>query len=198
MLSCMNPVKIAVGFVPLVLFSVLVGWIPVGWAALAGLAAALVLVAVTARGGIKILPVAQSVILAALVVAGFLGGPFLDAVLKLYGRGLASLLLGLFIVATAASVPFTAQFARAMVPSSAWNSPEFLAVNRRISLAWGYAVLVLGACHLVAAYLELHHVHPVIGLFVAWAVPILALLWVIAYTRRVAEGHAPSPQPART
>jgi membrane protein DedA with SNARE-associated domain len=100
-------------------------------------------------------------------------------------------------VVTAASTPFTAQFARAMVPSSAWNTPEFLALNRRISLAWGYAVLVLGACHLVAAYLELHHIHPIIRLLVAWAVPILALLRVIAYTRRAAEQHAPSPQPER-
>jgi hypothetical protein len=192
----MNPIKIAVGFVPLVLFSVLAGFVPVGWAAAAGLVAALVVTAATARGGVKLLPVAQSVILLVVAVVGFLGDPATDAWLKLYGRGLASLALGAVIVATAvASMPFTAQFARAMVPTSEWHSPEFLTLNRRISLAWGYTVLALGVCHLVAAYLEVDQVHPVIRLLVAWVVPILALLRVIAYTRKLAGQAASEHSP---
>lgn len=194
MLEDVNPFKIAIGFVPLVLFSVLAGLVPVGWAATVGLVAALVITAMTARGGLKLLPVTQSVILLVLAVVGFLASPPVDALLKLYGRGVASLVLGLVIVATATSMPFTAQFARAMAPASEWHSPAFLEINRRISLAWGAVVLVLGACHLVSAYLEVAHIHPVIRLLVAWVVPILALLRVIAYTRRVADRaseHAP-------
>ena len=104
----------------------------------------------------------------------------------MYGCGLASLALGLFIVATAARTPFTAQFARAAVPESAWHTPGFLRVNRRISLAWGYVVLVLGACHLVGAFLAVQHAHPLLRLLVDWGVPVLAFLRVTAYTRRTA------------
>src|SRR5690349_14781542 len=148
----MNPVKLVLGFVPFLLFSVLTAWIPVGWAAAAGLVAALAVVAATAGGGIKVLPLVQAVILLVIAVLGFAAGPATVAFLTVYGRGLASSALGLFIVATAARTPFTAQFARAAVPESAWHTPEFLRVIRQISLAWGSVALILGACHLVGAF----------------------------------------------
>jgi hypothetical protein len=49
--GCMNPVKLVLGFVPFIVFTVLSGWVPVGWAAAAGLVAALAVVAVTAGAG---------------------------------------------------------------------------------------------------------------------------------------------------
>ena len=183
----MNPVKLVLGFVPFLLFTVVTSWLPVGWAAVVGLVAALALIAVTAKGGLKILPVAQAVILLILALAGLFAGPVAAAFLTVYGRGLASLALGLFIIATATSMPFTAQFARAAVPESAWHSPTFLQINRKISLAWGYTVLVLGACHIVGAYLDTQHVYPLLRLLVDWGVPVLAFVRVIAYTRRAAE-----------
>jgi hypothetical protein len=182
----MNPLKIVIGFVPFILFTLLSGLLPVGWAAVVGLVAALGVVALTARGGIKVLPVVQAFILLAFAVLGFAGGPAVDALLVAYGRGAASVLLGGFIVATAARLPFTAQFARAAVPESEWRSAVFMQVNRRLSLAWGGAVLVLGACHLVGAYLGLHDAQPLVRLLVDWVVPLLAFLRVIAYTRRIA------------
>src|SRR5690242_5019695 len=184
--GCMNPVKLVLGFVPFIVFTVLSGWVPVGWAAAAGLVAALAVVAVTAGGGIKVLPLVQAGVLLVIAVLGFAAGPATVAFLTVYGRGLASLALGSFIVATAARTPFTAQFARAAVPESAWHTPGFLRVNRRISLAWGYVVLVLGACHLVGAFLAVQHAHPLLRLLVDWGVPVLAFLRVTAYTRRTA------------
>jgi hypothetical protein len=189
----MNPIKLVIGFVPFVLFTVLDNWIPVGWAALIGLVAALALIAVTARGGLKILPVVQAVILLVIAVLGFVGGPAVNAFLTQYGRGLTSLLLGLFIVATAATLPFTAQFARTEVPPAAWHSPEFLRVNRRLSLAWGCVVLLLGVCHIVGALLDANGAGPLVRLLVDWVVPILAFVRVMAYTRGVvARNAAPS------
>ena len=182
----MNPVKLVLGFVPFLLFSVLTAWIPVGWAAAAGLVAALAVVAATAGGGIKVLPLVQAVILLVIAVLGFAAGPATVAFLTVYGRGLASSALGLFIVATAARTPFTAQFARAAVPESAWHTPECLHANRRISLAWGYVVLILGACHITGAFLAVQHALPLVRLLVDWGVPVLAFLRVIAYTRRTA------------
>jgi hypothetical protein len=186
----MNPIKLVIGFVPFVLFTVLDNWIPVGWAALVGLIAALAVIAVTARGGLKVLPVVQAVILLVIAVLGFVGSPAVDAFLAQYGRGVASLLLGLFIVATATTMPFTAQFARAAVPPAAWHSPRFLQVNRRLSLAWGYVVLIVGVCHIVGALLEARGAGPLVRLLVDWVVPILAFVRVIAYTRRIAAQHA--------
>ena len=46
-----NPVKLVLGFVPFILFTVLTGWVPVGWGAVVGLVAALSVVALTAGGG---------------------------------------------------------------------------------------------------------------------------------------------------
>jgi hypothetical protein len=186
----MNPVKIVIGFVPFVLLTVLGRWLPVGWAALIALVAALVVIAATARGGLKILPVAQAVILIGFAVLGFFGGASIAAFLAVYGRGLASLVLGLFIVVTAASWPFTAQFAREAVPPTEWHSPPFVQINRRLSLAWGSVVLILGACHVLGAFLDAQHIHPVLRLLVDWVVPILAFLRVIAFTRRIAAQHS--------
>lgn len=59
----MSPVKLVLGFVPFLLFTVLTAWIPVGWAAVVGVVAALALVVVTAKGGLKTLPLVQAVIL---------------------------------------------------------------------------------------------------------------------------------------
>ena len=105
----------------------------------------------------------------------------------MYGCGLASLALGLFIVATAARTPFTAQLARAAVPEPAWHTPGFLRVIRQISLAWGSVALILGACHLVGAFPRgVGDTHPLLRLLADWGVPILAFLRVIASTRRIA------------
>jgi hypothetical protein len=184
-----NPVKIVIGFVPFVLFTVLANWIPVGWAAVIGLVAALGVTAVTVRGGLKILPVVQAVILLVIALVGFVGGAGVDAFLAVYGRGIASLALGLFIVATATAMPFTDQFARAAVPPDAWHSPKFLQLNPRLSLAWGAVVLVLGVCHLTGAILEAHGADPLLRLLVDWVVPILAFVQVITYTRRIVAEH---------
>ena len=150
----MNPLSIITGFIPQVLvFAILANWLPLGWAAVAGLAVALALIAVTAtRGGVKILLVAQAVILAVFTVVGFTAGHHDATAFEPYARGVASLALGAFILATSFSFPFTAQFARRGVPQQYWNSPRFLAVNRRISLVWGLAVLAIGASHLAAVY----------------------------------------------
>jgi hypothetical protein len=98
------------------------------------------------------LPVVQAVILLVIAVLGFAAGPATVAFLTVYGRGLASLALGSFIVVTAARTPFTAQLARAAVPEHAWHTPGFLRVIRQISLAWGSVALILGACQIVGAF----------------------------------------------
>jgi hypothetical protein len=188
----MNPLSIITGFIPQVLvFAVLANWLPLGWAAVAGLAVALALIAVTAtHGGVKILLVAQAVILAVFAVVGFTAGHHDATAFEPYARGVASLALGAFILATSFSFPFTAQFARRGVPQQDWNSPRFLAVNRRISLVWGLAVLAIGASHLAAVYAGSGT--PVVRLLLDWGVPIFAAYQAYSVTKRTI---ARQPQP---
>lgn len=188
----MNPIKLILGFVPLIAFSVLVGWLPVGWAAVVGLVLAVAVAAVTAPGGIKILPVAQAVVLAVIAVIGFSTGTATNSFLETYGRGLASLALGSFIVLTAVRFPFTAQFARSAVPAAQWHTETFLRINRRLSLAWGAVVLVLGAGHLAGAFLTGQGTTGALHLLVSWGVPVVAILWVVKFTRDTVAASRPA------
>jgi hypothetical protein len=190
-----NPLSIVIGFIPQVVFIILVNWLTLGQAAAAGLAVAAVLIAVTAvRGGVKVLPVVQAVILAVFTVVGFTVGSHAAAAFEPYARGTASLALSAFILATCASFPFTAQFARASVPPQYWKSPQFLGVNRRITLAWGLAVLAVGAAHLTAALVGGHA--QVVRILLDWGVPAFALYQAYAVTKRVIAKSARGPQPA--
>jgi hypothetical protein len=193
----MNPLKLVTGFIPQIVFVVLVNWVPLGWAAAAGLAAAVVLIAVTAtHGGVKILPVVQGVILAAFTVVGFTVGHHDATAFAPYARGVASLALGAFILATSFSFPFTAQFARGGVPQELWKSPQFLAVNRRLSLVWGLAVLAVGAGHLAAAYVG--DGAPVVRILLDWGIPVFAAYRAYAVTKRTIARSARPQQPGGT
>ncbi len=155
---------------------------------------AVAIIAVTAaRGGVKILSVVQLVILAVFTVVGFTAGRGAATALEPYARGVASLALGAFILATSFSFPFTEQFARGSVPQQYWKSPQFRGVNRRISLAWGIAVLAIGAGHFAAAYVGSGA--PVFRLLLDWGVPVLAAYRAYSVTKRTIAQSAHAPQP---
>ena len=188
----MNPLNIAIGFIPQAVFAILVNWLPLGWAAAAGLAVAVVIIAVTAaRGSVKILSVVQFAILAVFTVVGFTAGPGAATAFEPHARGVASLALGAFILATSFSFPFTVQFARRNVPQQYWKSPQFLGVNRRISLAWGLAVLAIGAGHLAAAYVGSGSA--VFRLLLDWGVPAFAAYRAYSVTKRTIAQNAHTP-----
>lgn len=183
--------KDILGFVPFFLFSLLAPMVGAGLAAVTGLAAAVVVIAATARGGVKSLPVVQAVILLGMTVVGFTGGWATDAALAKYGPAVAALLMGSFMIMSAPAAPFTAQFARSEVPPELWHSRPFLDVNRRVSTAWGLAVLALGLCHLAGALIGVESLNLLVRLAVNWALPLLAFWQAAAYTKRtVAAAHA--------
>lgn len=172
-----NVVAIGVGFIPFVLFSLLAPLIGAGYAATAGLLGAIAVAAGTAKGGVKLMPSCQAVILLVIAILAFAGGPGVDTVLVKYGPVAAAFLLGLVMIVTAAANrPFTAQFARSHVPPSLWHDSRFLNLNRRMSTAWGLAVLVLGLCHLIGAQISLDGPNTILRLAVNWVVP-LAAFW---------------------
>jgi hypothetical protein len=190
----MNPLNIIIGFVPQVVFMILVNWLPLDGAAAVGLAVAVALIALTAaRGGVKVLPVVQAVILAVFTVAGFTMSHRTATAFEPYARGVASLALAAFILATSASHPFTAQFARASVPPQYWKSPQFLGVNRRISAAWGLAVLAVGVAHVVAARVggDAH----IVRILLDWGVPAVALYRAYSFTKHSIAANARQTRP---
>lgn len=182
----MNAVKIMTGMLPFALFSILAPPLGVGWAATAGLFSAILVVAATARDGVKELPAAQGVLLLGMAVIGFISDRRTDTVLIHYGPAIVALVLGAFMVATAHTTPFTAQFARRTVPPEIWHSRPFLEVNRRISIAWGLAVLFQGVCHVVGAQIGVEGLQLALRISLNQVVPLLALLVAAAYTKRLA------------
>lgn len=179
----MNAVKILIGFVPFVAFSLLVHVFGVVGAAAAGSAAAIAVVAATAKGGLKILPSVQAVILLVITVIAAISGESVRADLVDWGPVAAALLMGAFMIGTAWVMPFSAQQARASVPPQVWHSKPFLDINRRISIAWGLAVLVLGLCHLAGAGIEPSGAHLILRLAVNWVLPGVAFWRAAVYTK---------------
>ncbi len=193
----MNPVKIILGLVPFALFSLLAARIPVGWAAAIGLLAAIAVVAADMRTGVKAVPLVAVLTMGAFAALAFLGGPTVESILAAYGRGLATLALATYILVTVSFAPFTIGYAKESTPKKYWESTEFMAINRRISLAWGGAVLVMAMGHLVAegmsaAGVQMHLINAALN----WGVPIFAILKTVNYTRSTA-GVDPQSQPVR-
>lgn len=191
----MNPVKIILGLIPFALFALLAGTMPVGWAALIGLVAAVVIIATDLRGGVKAVPVVAAVTLGAFSALAFLGGPDVAHVLGTYGRGLATLVLAAYILITAGFAPFTASYAKETTPKQYWGSSTFVRLNRKISLAWGGTVLVMAVGHLIASAIAASGVTaPVIIAAFNWGLPVLAIVMTVKYTKRtVGDGTATQP-----
>lgn len=181
----MNALKIVLGMLPIFVFSLLPPLIGVGWAAVAGTATAAAVVAATARGGVKELPASQGVLLLIMSIIGFTSDAQTQAVLVHYGPAIVSLALGVFILATARSAPFTAQFARPTVSPTIWHNPRFVAVNTRMSATWGVAILVAGLCHVVGAQIGVEGLALAARVTVNQVLPLMALLVAGAVTKRM-------------
>jgi hypothetical protein len=141
-------------------------------------------------GGITIIDGAGVVTFAVLAVVGFVSGPRVDQLLVDFGRGGAALVLAAVMCVSALTVPFTEQYARRTVDSQYWGSPEFRAVNKKISLLWAGVILVMAICHLVAGALAASAVlpgHRPGNFLLNWALPIVLIMWAVKKTREVAS-----------
>jgi hypothetical protein len=136
-----------------------------------------------------------------MAVAGFVGGPAVDAWLFEWGRPLVGVVLGLYVLATVPVMPFTEEYARQTVPRQYWGSPTFRRVNRVLSAAWGVAIVVIGAAGLLVTALDAHAVDPsrnnLVDLLLNWVVPIAVIWWMVRFTATYPDrvrGPAP-PEP---
>jgi hypothetical protein len=183
-----NPVVLVGGFIPLVLFSLLDGPVSVGAAAAIGAAAAVVIALVMIRRGIPTLPIVQAVTLAAFSAIAFTSSSATQTWLAGYGRGIPSLVLAAFMLITAPFAPFTASIARASVPPEVWTSRRFTDLNRRISAAWGVAVLVLGLCRMVTAAVSASSLPKFQAHLIEWGPTVVAVILALRYTQRAIAG----------
>jgi len=133
------------GLLPWILMSVLAG--PGRFEIAVGAALALSLAFLLAdrvRGrSLKLLGGCDVVFFAALAVVGALVSPHGQAWLDDWAGEISNVaLLAITFGSLAAGTPFTLQYARERTDPSAWDSPVFLSVNRRITFVWGLAFLV--------------------------------------------------------
>jgi hypothetical protein len=192
--SVVNPLTLVLGFVPLVLFTFLDGRIPVAEAALIGAIAAIIVVAITARRTVPVLPIVQTITLAIITVIAFTGDHATQVFLGSYGRGIASLVLAAYMLITAPFAPFTATIARVNVPREYWKSPRFIALNRKISAVWGVAILVLGITHLITG--AMGPLPRFQELLIQWGPAVVVVIIALRYTQRVtAETQTRSAAP---
>jgi energy-coupling factor transporter transmembrane protein EcfT len=153
-----NPLKLALGFLPWIAFSFASQRLAangVAWAATLAVAMTLVsVIAARRRHGPKILNIGSSVLFAVIAVVGFVGGPAVDRWLFEWGRPLVGVVLGLYVLATVPVMPFTEEYARQTVPRQYWGSPTFKKINRVLSAAWGVAIVVMGAVSSLVTFLD--------------------------------------------
>jgi hypothetical protein len=189
------------GFIPLVLFSLLDGPVSVGGAAAIGAGAAVVIALIMFRRGIPTLPIVQAVTLAVFSAIAVSSSTATQHWLATYGRGVPSLVLAAFMLVTAPFFPFTASIARGSVSPEVAASPRFIDLNRRISAAWGVAVLVLGLCRMATAAVSTSSLPKFQAHLIEWGPTVLAVILALRYTQRaVAAAHTGSsaePQPVR-
>src|SRR6478609_284586 len=123
----MNPLKLLIGLVPWLLFTLLVhipGANMAAYAALAAAALSLVLLLANRKGGVKIIEAGSVVTFGILTAVAFLAGAAGNAWVTDYGRALAAFVLAAIMLGSTLLVPFTEQYARESVPPQYWGSPH--------------------------------------------------------------------------
>lgn len=196
--------QMVLGLAPWFLFSILVARLgddQVAYAALVSAIAAVAIAAYQRGSGVKLLDIAGVVTFVAIAAIGFIGGDSVDEFLTNFARGGTTLLLGVVMLVSAFTIPFTEQYARESVDKAYWDSPKFHATNRRISLAWGLALIVMAGSHFVAGALD-----PIsdaedsgartVDLVCNWVIPIVLIVLAVKFTQRTAaQAHAAATAP---
>lgn len=186
--------QMVLGLVPWFLFSILTARLGDNQVALAATLSAVAAIAVAfyQRGsGLKLIDIAGVVTFVVIAAIGFIGGHDVDESLANFARGGTTLILGAVMLVSAFTVPFTEQYARESVDKAYWKTPQFRATNRRISMGWGIALVVMAASHFVAGALD-----PIgeaatsgaraVDLVCNWVIPIVLIVGAVKFTQATA------------
>jgi hypothetical protein len=89
-------------------------------------------------------------------------------------------LLAIVLVSIAVGRPFTIQYARERIAEQYWQTPLFLAVNRRITWVWAAAFAVLVAAHVATLFFS-------VPAWIDGVVTAAAFVYATAFTARYPE-----------
>ena len=199
----MKPVTLILAFSPLIVVALLSRLLPRGGIGIAGLAAALVALAVILTSHPiwppKILNTCSFVLFALTAIPGFTLGKNDDRWLAASGGAGIGLVLGHIIVILVPVMLFTEQFARESVPAAQWSSPIFKKINRVLSTGWGLAIVGIGVSRAAAAAINGHTTRRLPDILLGLVVPVVIILDMLKFSKsypdRVAR-HEPAQVPA--
>ena len=199
-----------VGFIPWILFWVIGG--PSTWetAAIAALAAAVLVLALsvdlgplaarTAPGAgprprldlshLKLLDVATVAFFAALTVAGIVTSRPDAAVLDRYAQTISSGALGIIaLVSIVAGHPFTVDYAREQAPPQYWHTPLFRRINQVLTGAWAAVFLICAALGFWAQQTSVKGLRD----WLNWYIPIALIFLAFRFTSWYPDQVRPDP-----
>ncbi|SNS62777.1 hypothetical protein [Rhodococcoides kyotonense] len=132
------------------------------------------------RGGrVKKLEIFDVAYFAIIAGIGLFAGDRVISWMELWSGEMTNIALAVFAFATLAlRNPFTLEYAKEQTPQEYWNSPLFLKVNNRITLAWASAFAfsaVVGLIGIVA-------LHTSDNFWTGWILQIGALLFALNFT----------------
>jgi hypothetical protein len=183
----MKPATLILAFLPLIAFSLLSRLLPHGDIGVAGLVAAVIALTAIAtssrRWPPKILNTCSLVLFTLIAVLGFTLGTDDDRWLATWGGAGIGVVIGLVILALIPVMPFTEQFARETTPASYWGSPTFKKINRVLSMAWGAAIVALGASRVAAAAINGHTTRRLPETLLGLVIPVLIILYMLKFSR---------------
>ncbi|EME15275.1 hypothetical protein [Rhodococcus triatomae] len=186
----LNPLSIFVGFIPWIVFAIVARRLAadgVAWsAALSALISLVFLVHGRRTGSPTQLDIYSLTLFTAIAVIGFVGDHNVDQWLYEWGRPLVGVLLGVTILVTASTRPFTAEYAKRTTPREYWDSALFRRINLVLSATWGVAIAVMGAAAVLVTALDANATDTssphLIDFVLNWVVPISVIAWMIHFT----------------
>lgn len=197
----MKAQNLLLAFSPLILFTLaghLLGAPLVGWAALVSAALALVILLVGLRNGVKLVTAVSMIVFGGLAALALLGGPDGASIVTEFGSGICALLLGLVMLTSVVTVPFTVSYARTSVPREYWDRADFKTINAKLSLVWAGVVIGIGLSRLANGALTAisgDHVGTVLRIGLSWGVPVVLVLAGLRYTKQLTGDARPKPGP---
>lgn len=186
----LNPLGIFLGFIPWIVFTLVAQRLAadgVAWSALLAGAFSLAFVVYGRRTGNPTqLDIFSLVLFTIIAVVGFIGDHRVDQWLYEWGRPLVGVIIGLALVVTASTRPFTAEYAKRSTPREYWDSPVFSRINLVLSASWGVAITMIGLSAVLVTALDAHATGTnsphLVDLLLNWAVPIGVMVWMVQFT----------------
>jgi hypothetical protein len=190
-LAGMKPLPLILSFLPLIAFSLLARLLPHGDVGAAALTAAVIAViaavAVRPVWPPKVVNATSIVLFTVFAVVGFAGSAGTDRWLATWAAAGVALVMGLVILALIPVIPFTEQFARLSTPQAYWSSPTFKQINRVLSVAWGVALIAVGASRVVAVAVNGHTTRRLPDLLLGLVIPGLILTYMLKFSKSYPE-----------